>query len=89
MGKLGMTRSLERENLEVHVELCSQRYSSLAGKLETIDKRLSRTEKSLEDLKDLIVATRTDRNTQLINWGVAIIGTLICVVGFLVWHQIT
>jgi len=34
------TTSIEKKNLETHVELCAERYKFLETKLETVKKRL-------------------------------------------------
>ena len=36
-----MATALERENLEAHVDLCEQRYKSLEGRLDKIEKKVS------------------------------------------------
>ena len=41
------TTQIEKENLEVHVDMCAMRYSALEG-------RLSKVENKLDDISDLL-----------------------------------
>lgn len=40
--------SIEKENLEAHVELCAQRYQSLDDRLTTIENKVSSLQKTIE-----------------------------------------
>jgi hypothetical protein len=40
---------IEKENLEAHVELCAQRYSSLENRLTNIESKVSNLQKLIED----------------------------------------
>jgi hypothetical protein len=40
---------IEKENLEAHVELCAQRYSSLEGRLSNIESKVGNLQKLIED----------------------------------------
>lgn len=93
------TTEIEKKNLEAHVELCAERYKSLDNKLDTVEQRVSGVEKKLElkmiavetalvEIKDLIAKKQDQRNNQLIKWGIGIIGSLLSVCGFLLWHFI-
>jgi len=94
-----ITTDIEKKSLEAHVELCAERYKNLDGKLDSVDNRVSIVEQKLEtkmnsveqvldEIKGMIVSMQQNRNKQLINWGVGIIGTLIGTISFLVWHLI-
>ena len=41
--------NIEKQNLEAHVELCSQRYSNLEGRLTVIEGKVSTLQKTIED----------------------------------------
>lgn len=81
--------NIEKNNLEAHVELCAERYDYLHDKLETLDGRMDTIENTLTELKKLVTDMHNQRQGQLINWGIAIIGTLITAVAFLVYNLIT
>ena len=70
------TRDIEKESLEAHVELCAARYSRLEEKLDNLEGRVIGIETVLGEIRDTIVKDREKRQTQLITWGVAIIGPL-------------
>lgn len=94
------TTDIEKKNLEAHVELCAERYKSLDGKLDSVERRVTQVEKkldakmnaveaALDEIKSMIVAMQQKRNNQLISWGVGIITTLLSIIGFLGWQVIT
>lgn len=94
------TTDIEKKNLEAHVELCAERYKSLDGKLDSVERRVTDVEKkldakmnaveaALDEIKSMIVAMQQKRNNQLISWGVGIITTLLSIIGFLGWQVIT
>jgi chaperonin cofactor prefoldin len=43
------TSSIERENLEAHVELCAERYKQLETRLEIIEVKVSRLQSTIEN----------------------------------------
>jgi type VI protein secretion system component VasF len=88
-GKIVSSTNIEKTNLEAHVELCAERYDYLHDKLETLDSRMDTIESTLGELKDLVTDMHDRRQGQMINWGIAIIGTLITAVAFLVYNLIT
>jgi predicted nucleic acid-binding Zn-ribbon protein len=91
---------IEKKNLEAHVELCAERYKSLEVKLDNLDERVSTIEKKIDskmqmietkvedkfsEIKRTIIDLQEKRNTQIIGWGVSIIGTLISILLTLLW----
>jgi uncharacterized protein YdcH (DUF465 family) len=52
------TMSIERQNLEAHVELCAERYN-------TLDQRIENLEKNLEKIAGLIVDLRSELHLSL------------------------
>ena len=80
---------LEKESLEAHVDLCSERYNGLHRELKNLGTRMDKFEKTLSELKDMMISMKQDRNRQLINWGVGIIGVLVSAVGALLFVLLT
>lgn len=74
---------LERKSLEAHVDLCAQRYRFLESKLESVEQKVSALNQVIGEVHDMIHAMSEQRNSQLINWGLGIITTLITTVAFL------
>jgi chromosome segregation ATPase len=83
------TTDLEKENLEAHVELCSERYKSLHNKLSAIDSRLEKHEIVLREVRDAIVKQNDSQQKQMLRWGIAIIGTLATACASLVYMQLS
>ena len=83
------TRDIEKESLEAHVELCAARYSRLEEKLDNLEGRVIGIETVLGEIRDTIVKDREKRQTQLITWGVAIIGPLVTAVAVLSYNLFT
>lgn len=46
---------------------------------------MDKFEKMLMELRDMIMKQKSDRNQQLINWGIGIISTLVASCGALLW----
>ena len=76
-------RDIEKESLEAHVELCAARYTRLEEKLDNLEGRVIGIETVLGEIRDTIIKDREKRQTQLITWGVAIIGSLATAVAVL------
>ena len=77
------TRDIEKESLEAHVELCAARYSRLEEKLDNLEGRVIGIEAVLGEIRDTVIKDREKRQSQLITWGVAIIGSLATAVAVL------
>ncbi len=80
---------LEKESLEAHVDLCSERYTTLVRELKGMSTRMEKFEQTLSELRDMMIRLKTDRQQQLINWGIAIIGVLTSAVGALLFVLLT
>ena len=80
---------LEKESLEAHVDLCSERYTTLVRELKGMSTRMEKFEKTLSELRDMMIRLKTDRQQQLINWGIAVIGVLTSAVGALLFVLLT
>lgn len=79
---------IEKTNLEAHVELCAERYDYLQEKLETLDGRMDVIEHTLTELKTLVTDMKDQRQSQLINWGIGIIGALLSALGYLMYNMV-
>lgn len=80
---------LEKESLEAHVDLCSERYTTLVRELKNMGDRMEKFEHTLSELRDMMIRLKTDRQQQLINWGIAVIGVLTSAVGALLFVLLT
>ena len=86
--QMSITRDIEKESLEAHVELCAARYSRLEEKLDNLEGRVIGIEAVLSEIHETQIKDREDRNKQIIGWGSAVIGTLVATSGFLVYKLI-
>lgn len=74
---------LEKHQLETHVELCAQRYKYLEDKLEYLEKNTDELKTIVREVHDLVQQLDRRRNSQIIGWGIAIIGSLVGIVSYL------
>jgi hypothetical protein len=73
----------ERESLEVHVDVCAQRYALLLQRLENMDQRFDRMETVVQEIHDRITKNQDRTLKTYLTWAGAIITGLISVVGYL------
>ena len=73
----------EKTSLDLHVQLCAQRYAQLMGKFDVVDERLDRIESMLETIAKTITVDRTDTLKTYLGWAGVAITTLVGLVGFL------
>lgn len=78
-------RELEKESLEAHVDMCSERYNGLYRELKNLGNRMDKFEKMLMEMRDMIIKQKTERNQQLINWGIGVISALVASCGALLF----
>ena len=71
------TTSIEKENLEAHVELCAQRYDAL-------EKRLTSVEGKISTLQDTIEKSSLNTTKILIGTAGTIIVAILSLVGVIV-----
>lgn len=83
---MSITRDIEKESLEAHVELCAARYSRLEEKLDTLEGRVIGIESVLGEIRDSVGRDRDQRNRQLMNWGVGVIASLTTACAFLAYQ---
>jgi len=77
---------IEKESLEAHVELCSERYKALHDKLDAVNERLDKQDKTLNHISNTITKMDQSRNRQIMSWSTGIIGGLVAAVGVLVFY---
>jgi hypothetical protein len=79
---------IEKESLEAHVELCSERYKSLHDKLDAVNLRLETQDKTLTAIHNHMIRNENGRNKQVMAWGAGIIASLVAAVAYLVTQQL-
>ena len=52
---------IEKESLEAHVDLCSERYNSLKRELTGMAKRMDKFESMLIEMRDIIQNFKSDK----------------------------
>ncbi len=68
--RLMSTTELEKQNLEAHVDLCSERYKGLHDRLSAIEVRLGKMN------EDMLVGQKSSRTTIIATAGTVIAGLL-------------
>lgn len=74
---------IEKKSLEAHVELCAERYRNLDNRLDDLNANISKLDSVIVEIRDMIHSMSDKRNSQIINWGVGIIGSLAALVAWL------
>ena len=70
----------ESTDLELHTELCAQRYNQLIAKFDEVDGRLDQIQETLTDIHDHITDIKTDTTHTHLKWAGAVIMVLVGVV---------
>jgi hypothetical protein len=83
-----IVKDIEKENLEAHVELCSERYKALHDKFDAVNNRLDKQEVMLSEIRSAVINNDQTRNKQLMTWGGSLITLLISAVGGLVFMML-
>ena len=83
---MGTTTSIEKKNLEAHVELCAERYAALENKLDNLDERMTVIERHIVDIKDSITNKTGGINKQMIAIGTTIVGVMFTAIISLLIH---
>jgi len=78
------TTPIEKKSLEAHVDLCAERYKSMASNIESLDKKVDRLELMINEVHSLVQKMAQRRTDQLLGWGTGIIAALLGTVGWLV-----
>jgi hypothetical protein len=66
----------EADNLSLHVQLCEQRYLQLLSKFDDVDRKFTRIESTLLDIKNTIEAKEEAHTEKYLKWAGVIIGLL-------------
>lgn len=74
----------ERTNLELHVDLCAQRYNQLINKFDEVDQRLDTLTKLCAEIKTSVINLQTTTQSTYLKWAGVIIVTLAGIVGALI-----
>lgn len=82
------TTDIEKKSLEAHVELCAERYRALEQRLDDVKTDTAELKTTIQDVHTLVHAMADKRNTQLIGWGIGIIGFLMAALGYVVTHYV-
>lgn len=83
------TTSIEKKNLEAHVELCAERYAALDEKLTHLNKRMSVLESHIVEIKESVANKTGGINKQLIAIGTTILGVMFTAIITLLIHLAT
>ena len=82
------TTDIEKKSLEAHVELCAQRYTALEQSIDDVKQDTAELKTTIQEVHRLVHKMSDIRNTQLIGWGVGVIGFLTAIIGYLVTHYV-
>lgn len=82
------TTEIEKKSLEAHVELCAERYRALEKSLEDVKQDVNDLKTTTHEVHDAVFQMANQRNTQLITWGIGVIGFLTAALGYMVSHYI-
>lgn len=82
------TTDIEKKSLEAHVELCAERYRALEAQFTEVKKDIAEVKTVAEKTHGLVNKMAEKRNTQLINWGIGIIGFLLATVAWLLQQYV-
>lgn len=78
------TVSGEETNLQLHVDLCSQRYSQLIRKFDEVDEGLKSIKETLIDIQNRLHQEQNSKLTTYLAWAGVVITTLLgAVIGML------
>ena len=91
MSELGFITPVvgESENLELHTELCAQRYNQLINKFEEVDGRLIKIETMLEDIHSQLGNLDSQRYKTYLTWAGVVITTLLTFTAGLIGYIVT
>lgn len=82
------TTDIEKKSLEAHVELCAERYRALEKSIDDVKADVADLKGTIIAVHDKVFEMADKRNTQLIAWGLGIIGCLASALGYMIAHYI-
>jgi uncharacterized coiled-coil DUF342 family protein len=80
--------NIEKKSLEAHVELCAERYNALETRIDSMIACIDEIKRDVSEMHGMIQDIAEKRNSQLINWGLGIIGSLTATIAWLVTQYI-
>jgi phage shock protein A len=82
------TTDIEKKSLEAHVELCAQRYTALEQRIDDVKTDTVELKSTIQEVHRLVHKMSDSRNSQIIGWGVGVIGFLTATLGYVVTHYV-
>ena len=79
----------EGHNLELHTELCAQRYNQLIAKFDEVDGRLTKIESMLVDIHQQVGRMNTNKLEVYLKWAGVVIMTLTAFISGLISYIVT
>jgi len=79
----------EGHNLELHTELCAQRYNQLIAKFDEVDGRLTKIEAMLTDIHAQVGLMTTTKLEVYLKWAGVVIMTLTAFISGLISYIVT
>ena len=79
----------EGHNLELHTELCAQRYNQLIAKFDEVDGRLTKIEQMLTEIHAQISGMTTTKLEVYLKWAGVVIMTLTAFISGLISYIVT
>lgn len=83
------TRSLEKQSLEAHVDLCAERYDRLKSDLEGMNERLDNLEGMVKGIVEKLNEKENNAMRAIVKIAGSLIVTLVSALGGLIWYMIT
>jgi hypothetical protein len=90
MSELNVIENIEAEktNLDLHVDLCAQRYNQLIVKFDEVDQRLNQLTQLCSEIKDSVTNIKSSTQTTYLKWAGFIIVVLTGILGGLIGRLI-
>jgi phage shock protein A len=82
------TTDIEKKSLEAHVELCAQRYNALEQSIDGVRQDTAELKTTIQEVHRLVHKMSDNRNSQLIGWGIGVIGFLTAALGYLITNYV-
>ena len=79
----------ESENLQLHVELCQQRYLQLCAKFDVVDLQLDQLKTMLKEVHDKLTNSKSQQTETYLRWAGVIITGFSGVIAGLFMHLLT
>lgn len=79
----------EGHNLELHTELCAQRYNQLIAKFDEVDGRLTKIESMLVDIHQQVGRMNVTKLEVYLKWAGVVIMTLTAFISGLISYIVT